>query len=234
MNGFGRAERSALDAVARRFGATWHEEGDGADAYLAVGRRQVAVEVAAIRPRFARRSRIAKPRLRYDRVALRFLRDFRDSAREVLARGDTAILSIRAPILQSRKTADALRDRFRAYRERVAKKAEFETRISGNRINVRIVRGDPAGNAGAVGFVISASVSPKIVLDAAHALRERLLAAEGRHVGAGIDGGRWLVLLGETPLGETYRDACAQLPKPAGIAKVLLVTEDSRVDVIAE
>ena len=74
MSGLGKRERAALEAVARQFSAT-REKGEAPpDAYFTIARKRIAVEVTTTKQRIAERGALTKPRPRFDRVALRFVR----------------------------------------------------------------------------------------------------------------------------------------------------------------
>jgi hypothetical protein len=62
-------ERTAIDAVARLFSATWERGSDPPDAYLMVAGKRVAVEIRTLKRRSTEHGNVAKPRLRFDKVA---------------------------------------------------------------------------------------------------------------------------------------------------------------------
>jgi hypothetical protein len=223
--------RAAVEAVARHFSATWHEGGDLASAYVTRGGRRIAVEIGILARRSAGRAAPAKPRLRYDRVALRFVRDLRERLRPALANGEAAILTIRAPILQAGKTVDALEKRFRSRRGGSSGKAEMNALDFGNRIGIRFLRNAWRGSE-VLAFVHSEGSKPAIIANAAQSLLECMRAKAGS-TGAAVAGERWLVLLGASALGNTYRDACLQLSNPAPFEKIVLVAEGGRVEPVA-
>src|SRR5262245_3946466 len=70
-----KQEQLAIEAVAKHFSATWEKGEDPPDAYVTIAKRRIAVEITTIMQRIVDRDGITKPRLRYDRVALRFVRD---------------------------------------------------------------------------------------------------------------------------------------------------------------
>jgi hypothetical protein len=229
----GADARFALEAIARHFSATWQEGHGSSDAYMAIRGKRVAVEIGLLVPRSAARSSIAKPRLRYDRVALRFVRDVRDRLRQSLASGEAALLSIRAPILQAGKTVAALEKMIRSQRERGLEKAELQTRFSGNRIRVRILRSESGRDSEVFGFVHSAGANPATILNAAQSLLDCLRLKSRAVTAVKQRSDRWLVLVGDPTLGETYRDACSQLSNPTGFARIVLVNGGGRIDVLA-
>lgn len=174
---------------------------------------------------------IAKPRLRYDRVALRFVRDLRGRLLPVLASRQAAIVTIRAPILQAGKTADALEGKFRARRAGKAAIAELTTRVSGNQIGVRLVHNTGRGSE-LLGFVHSEGSSPAVIANAVQSLLGGLRPRSGTSAAAG-KAGRWLILRGASAFGDLYRDACSQLSTVAPYGKIVLVAEGGRVETVA-
>src|SRR5690349_8173820 len=65
-----KEERAALEAVARRFSATWDEDGDFPGAYLTIAGKRIAVDVATLK---AVHGDAAKPRLRFDKVVIHLM-----------------------------------------------------------------------------------------------------------------------------------------------------------------
>ena len=72
--GYVRAqERAAIEAVARRFSATWEKGSNPPDAYIMVAGKQVAVDITTLKRRGTGQGNAAKPRLRFDKVATRLI-----------------------------------------------------------------------------------------------------------------------------------------------------------------
>ena len=109
MSGLGQRERAVLAAVARHFSATW-EKGDApSGGYLKIAGKRIAVEVRITKQRIAERGGLTKPRLRFDRVALGFVRRLQAALSASVPDGRTLIVTITAPIRVPSKTAAALR-----------------------------------------------------------------------------------------------------------------------------
>ena len=115
MSGLGKRERAALEAVARHFSATWEKGEAPPDAYLTIAGKRIAVEVTTTKQRIAERGGLTKPRLRFDRVALGFVRRLQAALSASVPDGRTLILTITAPIRVPSKTAAALEDNIRTY-----------------------------------------------------------------------------------------------------------------------
>jgi hypothetical protein len=221
--------RSAVEAVAGHFSVKSEHGEAAADAYFTFGGRRIAVVVGVLG---TGRGRIAKPRLRYDRVALRFVRDLRDALRPLLMQGEAVLISIRAPILQPARTVAALQQTFRLNRHSGAAKTELRTRCSGNHIRLRTVRGAAQSDTDVLSFVHSAGANPAIILDAAQSFLDVLRLKSKPAAAAARRQSRWLAIAADPALGETLRDASVQLSSPPGFDKILLVN-GSRIETLA-
>ena len=132
MSGVGKRERAALEAVARHFSATWEKGEAPPDAYLTIARKRIAVEVTTTKQRIADRGGLTKPRLRFDRVALGFVRRLQAALSASVPDGRTLIVTITAPIRVPSKTAAALEDNIRTYLARQSAQGEAKHTIHGN------------------------------------------------------------------------------------------------------
>jgi hypothetical protein len=63
-----KQERAAIEAVARRFSATWEKESDPPDAYIMVAGKRVVVDITTLKRRGTGQDNAAKPRLRFDKA----------------------------------------------------------------------------------------------------------------------------------------------------------------------
>jgi hypothetical protein len=69
MRDLRKQERTAIEAVARRFSATWEKGSDPPDACIMVGGKRVAVDITTLKPRATGQGNAAGLRLRFDKVA---------------------------------------------------------------------------------------------------------------------------------------------------------------------
>ena len=153
MSGLGQRERAVLAAVARHFSATW-EKGDApSGGYLKIAGKRIAVEVRITKQRIAERGGLTKPRLRFDRVALGFVRRLQAALSASVPDGRTLILTITAPIRVPSKTAAALEDNIRTYLARQSGEGVAKHTIHGNQIRVRLVKGGSRQTTKVIGFV---------------------------------------------------------------------------------
>ena len=73
MRDLKKQERTAIEAVARRFSATWEKGSDPPDAYIMVAGKRVAVDITTLKRRGTDQGNAAKPRLKFDKVATRLI-----------------------------------------------------------------------------------------------------------------------------------------------------------------
>ena len=204
MSGVGKRERAALEAVARHFSATWEKGEAPPDAYLTIAGKRIAVEVTTTKLRIAERGGLTKPRLRFDRVALGFVR----------------------------RLQAAPEDNIRTYLARQSAQGEAKHTIHGNQIRVRLVKGGSRQTTKVIGFVHNPDSDPDGLFDITLSLIERsgAKARTGAPARSAVD--RWLVLAGDDRFSyiEPYRHVCSQLSIPTGFKKILVVLADGRIE----
>jgi hypothetical protein len=230
-----KPELAALEGLAGHFSATW-EKGEGlADAYLTIAGKRIAVDVASIEPRIAGRDGLNKPRLRFDRVALRFVEGLQAALHEFVPDGEAVILTVTAPIRLPAKTAAALADKIRSCLAHQPAQVELRETIHGNQIRVHLAKGGARGTAKVIGFVHNPEPVPGALLEIAQSAVECIGAAAGRRIPANFAGERWLVLVDEDgglPV-ETVRHVVSQLSVPTDFSTILMVLKGGRVETLA-
>ncbi len=70
MRDLTKQERIAIEAVARRFSATWEKGSDPLDAYMMAAGKRVAVDITTLKRSGAGQGKAAKPRLRFDKGSI--------------------------------------------------------------------------------------------------------------------------------------------------------------------
>jgi hypothetical protein len=105
----------------------------------ALERQGIAFDIARIKPRLA--ESLATVRLRFDRVALRFVRDVQLALHEIVPDGKTLVFTITAPIRLATKSAAALEDKVRRSLTPGAARMDLRETINANRIRVRLAKG---------------------------------------------------------------------------------------------
>jgi hypothetical protein len=235
MTALRKREQAAIEAVARHFSATWENGADGSPgAYLTVAGKRVAVEIAAVEPNSPERGGLTKPRLRFDRVALRLIGGLQAALSEVVPDGQAVILTITAPIRLPARTAAALEDRIRVCLARRSAPVEIKDTIHGNGIRIRLVGGVPRRMAKVIGFVHNPDTDPDVLMHLTLSLAQHIGAAASRRAPKRFTGDRWLVIAHEDglPLVESYRHVYAQLSIPSDFKEVMMVLPGGRVEAL--
>jgi len=230
MRPLAKPEQAAIDAVARHFSAA-REEGRGA--CLSIGGKRIAIEVATVRKPIAGGADLARPRLRFDKVALGLVGRLQAALHDSVPDGNTVIVTITAPIRLPSKTAATLEDRIRSCLARRSASVAFKDTIHGNQFQVRLVRSGSRRASKVVGLVHNPDSDPDALLHLTQALLQHVGAAAGS---SAPGGDRWLVVVDEGGLShiETYRQVYAQLCIPTGFRKILMVLPGRRVEVLTE
>lgn len=163
--GLTKHERAAIDAVARRFSATWEQGSDPPDAYLVVAGKRVAVEITTLRRRGTGQTNGAKPRLRFDKVATRLIERLQATLGDTVPDGTTVLLTITAPIRVPAKTAASLEARIQTLVGRRSPGRDEKATIHGNRIRIQLVRDESERAPKMIGFVHNADSDPVLLLN---------------------------------------------------------------------
>jgi hypothetical protein len=135
-----KQERTAIEAVARRFSATWEKSNDPPDAYIMVAGKRVAVDITTLKRRGIGQGHAAKPRLRFDKVATRLIERLQATLGETVPNGTTVLLTITAPIRLPSKTAASLEDTITTLLGRGSPGRDERDMIHGNRVQIRLLR----------------------------------------------------------------------------------------------
>ncbi len=210
--------RAAIQAVARHFSQAFEL-------------RRALIDVALITRGSSASARVAKPRIRFDKVAQRVIADLRDDMCDLIPDGKAVLVTVTAPIRLPSKTVAALGERIRSALSSRSR-AEFEETLSGNHVHVRIVNCDLPSTSKLLGFVHNADSDPEIVLDAAQALIAGIEVEIGSGRGSAFKGNRWLVIAdaaGVTPA-DVYRHAYAQLFVRNTFEKAVLLCADGTIE----
>jgi hypothetical protein len=236
MSRLTKQEQAAIEVVAKHFSATWEKaDGDSADAYVTLAGKRIAVEVTAIKQSMAERSGLTKPRLRFDRVALRVVGGLRAGLSEFVPDGEAVVLTITAPIRVPSKTAAALETIVRDRLARRSTPVEIKDTICGNQIRVRRVKGVSRQMPKVIGFVHNPDSDPDVLLRLTQSLLQHIGAAADKRPPEKFTGDRWLVVANEDGLSyiETYRHVYSQLSISTDFKKILMVLAGRRVESLA-
>jgi hypothetical protein len=235
MRDFTKRERTAIEAVARRFSATWEKGGDPPDAHVLVAGKRVAVDIATLEQRGLGRGHGAKPRLRFDKVATRLVERLQASLGKAVPNGMTLLLTITAPIRLPSKTAASLEDRLRTLLGRGSPGRDAKDTIHGNRVRIRLSRNESGRGPKMIGFVHHSDSDPVLLLNMTSEWLE-LCGAEGSKRAPRLSGERWLVVTsaGGSSCLEAHRYVYSQLRLSTLFEKALMVFGDGSVGLLTE
>jgi hypothetical protein len=228
MRNLKKQERGAVEAVARRFSATWEKGSDPPDAYLMVDRKRVAVEITTLKRHGIGQGNAAKPRLRFDKVATRLIERLQATLGETVPDGITVVLTITAPIRVPAKTAAALEARIETLLGRGSPRRDEKETIHGNRVQIRLLRVKSGRAPKVIGFVHNADSDPLLLLNMTREWFE-LISAEAGTRAPRLAGDRWLVVIsaGGSSCLEAYRYIYSQLRLATDFKKILMVFGDN-------
>jgi hypothetical protein len=203
--------------------------GEAADSWLTLGGQRIAVDVTAIE----QRGSVTKPRLRFDKVALRLVGGLQTALSKVIPDGVAVVLTVTAPIRLPAKTKAALESTIRDCLAHPS--GEVRDTIHGNQIRVRPITEVSPRMPKLIGFVHNPDSDPDVLLDLTQSLARQIGAAADRHRPETVAGNRWLVVASEDEPSqfETYRQVYAQLAAPTGFEKILIVFAGGRVETLA-
>lgn len=128
------------------------------------------ITVANVKPEFRTEETLSAVRLRFDKVALRFVEDLQASLGAITPDGKTLVVTITAPIRLPAKTAAALEEKIRRVIARGRAGLEIRETIHGNRITARLLGGRLSGNVSVIGFVHNPEPDLEVLFAAIRAL----------------------------------------------------------------
>jgi hypothetical protein len=175
MGESGQQLQAAIEVVARHFSATWEHGANAPDTTVTMDGMRIAVAVATV----ARRA-LAKPGLRFDKVARGLIARLQDALCQSVPDGTAVILTVTAPIRLPTKTAEALADKIRDCLAQRSEPVEVRDEIYGNQVRVRLVAGVARTASQVIGFVHNPDSDPDVLLDLAQSLLQQISAAEVR------------------------------------------------------
>ena len=225
-----KLERAAIEAIVGRFAGTVQMGRGPAAARLTIARKRITLVVTAIEARAARRARITRPRLRFDRVALGLIARLRAVLHEAVPVHETVLVTVTAPIRLPAKTAAAMAERIRSLVATRAAPARLADRIHGNDIQAQILKGGTSRTSRLIGFVHNPDSDPTILIEVTRSLLARVDSRER------TAGNRWLVVAGQdisVPI-DTYRQVWAQLRLRSVFEKTLVVLAGGRIATLSD
>jgi hypothetical protein len=232
MRDLKKQERAAIEAVARRFSATWEKGSDPPYAYIMVAGKRVAVDITTLHRR-GTKGNAAKPRLRFDKVATRLMERLQATLGETVPDGMTVLLTITAPIHLPSKTAASLEDKIQTLLGRGSPGRDEKDTIHGNRVQIRLLRDESERAPKMIGFVHNSDSDPLLLLNMTCELLELISAEAGRQTPR-LRGDRWLVVInaGGNSCLDAYRYIYSQMRMATDFKKILMVFGDGRVGML--
>lgn len=226
-------ERTAIEAVARRFQATWEVGGGPSDAYLMIAGKRVAVDITTLKRRGAGQSDAAKPRLRFDKVATRLIERLQATLADAVPDGITVVLTITAPIRVPSQTAASLEEKIGTLLRQGSPSRDAKHTIHGNRVRIRHVRDQSRRAPRMMGFVHNPESDPLLLLNLTGEVLEPPRVEADRQARR-LAGDRWLVVTSArgSSCFEAYRHIYSQLRVPIAFQKTLIVFRDGRVEML--
>jgi len=179
-------------------------------------------EVIAVKSQIPRGSKVAPPRLRFDRVVLRVFSDLRAALQDAVPSGVTVVVALTAPIRLASKTTVAIEANVRKLLEKRSPRASATRTIETNEVRIQILRGEKTATSSLVGFVHNRDSDPTLLFSLTRALLRR---AESLSPGAQVlrvemqDEPRWT---------KTYAHVCAGFFARSGLQRILLVDTDGK------
>jgi hypothetical protein len=238
MRNLNKQAQTAIEAVAKRFSATFEKSSGPADAYMKVAGKRIAVDVATLKRRAPGRSTgeaNATPRLRFDMVVIRLMERLQTTLRETVPDGMTVALTVTAPIRLASKTAASLQEKIQTLLGRQSPGRDAKDTIHGNRVHIRILRHAFAQPPKLVGFVHNSDSDPLLLLNMTSDLLA-LFSAEAVKRPPKQAGDRWLVVMSAEglPCLQAYRYIYSQLHIATGFKKILIVFAGGRVEMLKD
>jgi hypothetical protein len=233
MRDLKKQERIAIEAVARRFRATWEKGSDPPDAFVIVARKRVAVDIVTLKRRGTGQGNAAKPRLRFDKVATKLIERLQATLGKTVPDGTTVLLTITAPIRLPSKTAASLEDKIETLLGRGSPGRDEQDTIHGNRVQIRLLRDESERAPKMIGFVHNSDSDPLLLLNLTRELLALFSTEPGRRA-PHFAGDRWLVVIsaaGSSCL-EAYRYVYSQLRMATNFKQILIVFGDGRVGIL--
>jgi hypothetical protein len=231
MRDLKKRERTAIEAVARRFSATWEKGSGPPGAYITVAGKRVAVEIAALKRRNIGKRNAARIRLRFDKVVTGLMDRLQTTLDKTVPAGMTVLLTVTAPIRLPSKTAASLEDKIQTLLSRGSPGRDAKATIYGNHVRIRLVEDEFGRSPKMIGFVHNSDSDALLLLNMTCELLE--LISAGRRTSRPA-GDRWLVAIstGGASCLEAYRCIYSQLRMAAGFKKILMVFADGRVGML--
>ena len=150
-----------------------------------------------------------RPRLRFDKVALRLVQDVRSALDEAVPEGLCAVFTVTAPIREPSKTTAAIIEVVRAQLLLGPTLAELAEALHGNKVRVHVVKSRLVNAGRVAGFVHNPDPPPTVLFEIVQLLLDNVEVSDL----AGSNG--------TAPDPDTLRRVCGQLLDADECAKIV-------------
>jgi hypothetical protein len=230
-------EEFVIRALAAHVHGMWTPGEDPPDAYMKMGEETVAIEISTLAQQVVDERGGMKPRLSEDTAALRLADELNDELLSEVPEGRMVVLSLRAPILELRRTKERLKKRILSLvADGTNRTIDVEENILGNRIGINLSTYDGTDPRKVHAAVVNQKSDAHISRNARLILEDRIVTKTKKCSALPFNGRVWLVLLNDYFLASdrTYREALAEITHPHLFDRIFLVAGDGAVTLLYE
>ena len=227
-------EQFVIESLSSSFGGSWRPGEDPPDAYLMQDNVEVAIEISTLTQHVVGRSDNPEPRLSQDTGVLRICDELNEELGDLVAADRCLILTLHAPVDKQRKFKNKLKSKLVEILNTETLE-EFPIEISGNNINVHVVKGQRTSGKKVVGIVANKNSSQHIYSNAKYILFQRI-HEKTKKCAKVTHRPLWLALFNDYWLAEpdSYRVAMQQYSERHPFGKILLILGNREVHTIYE
>jgi hypothetical protein len=228
-------EEFVIRAVAALESGTWSPGDNPPDAYLKTGERTIAVEISTLMQNVTGEHGGMHARLSDDMPALALANQLNEELRDAIPKGRMVVLTLRAPLLEVRKTRERLKEKIlQLVAAAGSDTTDVEEIICGNEIGVQIASFEDAEQRKVHAAIANRNSKPHILANASAILEERITTKAAKCGSLSFEGPLWLALFNDYWLAdvETYRQAHATISVSHPFEKILLISGDASVAIL--
>jgi hypothetical protein len=222
-------EHFVIEALCAVYDGTWRIGEDPPDAYIALGKDEVAVEVSILTQHVSNKSGKMVPRLSQDSGVLRMCDEINEKFKNVIPSGIYVHLTISVPLNRMRRTkADLIEEIKGIIKEKAPNERDVE--INENKITIRLISGDRPSGKKVLGCVRNQNSEANIPANVQYILAERI-SDKVKKCSRLIHRPLWLALFNDYWLAEpdTYKLAMRELSIGHPFERICLVLGNKEV-----
>lgn len=230
-----KPKQAAIEALADHFSATLKKiPGRSSTLSALIEGRRITIDIVCIPRRSKSQRMLAKPHLRFDKVALELICDLQASLSPLVPPEQVLVITVTAPIRLGSRTTAALDGMVRKRLSTPNPRLNMRETIFDNQVRARLIRGASKHMSRLIVFVHNPETDPETLLGLTESLIKRVGLAAGKRPSAKFKGERWLVLANAdgASLIVAYRYICAQLLAAAGFSRILMSVADGEVETL--